>query len=117
MFSHKLRNYMKFNTLCEPVSFMIFLTLLSGFSFFSIANVLAQGNLLITPRRVVFEKATKSFDLNLANTGLDTATFAISMVQIRMNEDGGFETITKPDSNQWFADQYIRFFASSDIGS
>jgi hypothetical protein len=89
---------------------MIFLTLLSGFSFFSIANVSAQGNLLITPRRVVFEKAQKSFDLNLANTGRDTATFAISLVQIRMNEDGGFETITKPDSNQWFADPYIRFF-------
>lgn len=89
---------------------MIFLALLSGFSFFPIANVSAQGNLLITPRRVVFEKAKKSFDLNLANTGLDTATFAISMIQIRMNEDGGFETITKPDSNQRFADQYIRFF-------
>jgi len=89
---------------------MKILMLLSGFSFFPIANVSAQGNLLITPRRVVFEKATKSFDLNLANTGLDTATFAISLVQIRMNEDGGFETITKPDSNQWFADQYIRFF-------
>ena len=89
---------------------MIFLALLSGFSFFPIANVLAQGNLLITPRRVVFEEAKKSFDLNLANTGLDTATFAISIIQIRMNEDGGFETITKPDSNQQFADQYIRFF-------
>jgi hypothetical protein len=89
---------------------MKILALLSGFSFFSIANVSAQGNLLITPRRVVFEKAQKSFDLNLANTGRDTATFAISMVQIRMNEDGGFETIIEPDSNQWFADQYIRFF-------
>lgn len=110
MFSHKIQNYIKFNALCESVSFMKILTLLSGFSFFSIANVSAQGNLLITPRRVVFEKAQKSFDLNLANTGRDTATFAISIVQIRMNEDGGFETITKPDSNQWFADQYIRFF-------
>jgi hypothetical protein len=70
----------------------------------------AQGNLLITPRRVVFEGSKRSFDLNLANTGKDTATYAISIIQIRMTEDGGFETITEPDPNQRFADRFIRFF-------
>ena len=52
-------------------------------------------------------------DLNLANTGQDTATFAISLVQIRMKDDGGFETITEPDPGQRFADKYIRFFPRS----
>jgi len=70
----------------------------------------AQGNLLITPRRVVFEGNKRSFDLNLANLGNDTATYAISIVQIRMKEDGGFESITVPDPDQRFADKYIRFF-------
>lgn len=70
----------------------------------------AQGNLLITPRRVVFEGNKRSFDLNLANIGQDTATYAISIVQIRMKEDGGFESITEPDPDQRFADKYIRFF-------
>lgn len=72
-----------------------------------------QGNLLVTPRRVVFEGNTKSIDLNLANIGQDSATYAISMVQIRMNEDGSFETITEPDPGQQFANKYIRYFPRS----
>jgi len=74
---------------------------------------MAQGDLLITPRRVVFEGSKRSMDLNLANTGKDTATYAISLMQIRMKEDGGFETITEPDPDQRFADRYIRFFPRS----
>jgi len=73
-------------------------------------KIYAQGNLLITPRRVVFEGSKRSMDLNLANTGQDTATYAISIVQIRMKDDGGFETITEPDQGQQFADRFVRFF-------
>jgi P pilus assembly chaperone PapD len=82
-------------------------------SFFFNVEATAQGNLLITPRRVVFEESKKSMDLNLANIGNDTATYTISIVQIRMKEDGGFETITQPDPDQLFADKYIRFFPRS----
>lgn len=74
---------------------------------------LSQGDLLITPRRVVFEGSKRSVDLNLSNTGSDTATYAISLVQIRMKENGTFETITEPDSGQMFADKNIRFFPRS----
>lgn len=77
------------------------------------SSLFAQGDLLITPRRVVFEGSKRSMDLNLANTGKDTATYAISLIQIRMKEDGGFETITEPDSGQRFSDRYIRFFPRS----
>jgi len=73
-------------------------------------TVHAQGNLLLSPRRIVFEGSKRSIDMNLANTGKDTATYAVSLMQIRMNEDGGFETITEPDPGQRFADRYIRFF-------
>ena len=52
-------------------------------------------------------------DLNLANIGRDTATYAISLVQIRMTEEGGFETITEPDEGQLFASPYLRFFPRS----
>lgn len=82
--------------------------------FFFLPEVInAQGNLLITPRRVVFEGAKRSMDLNLANTGQDTAVYAISILQERMKEDGSFETITEPDSGQRFADKYVRFFPRS----
>src|SRR5512133_3512272 len=77
------------------------------------SNGEAQGNLLLTPRRIVFEGPTRSIDLNLANVGQDTATYAISIVQIRMTEEGNFETITEPDSGQYFSVQNLRFFPRS----
>ena len=76
-------------------------------------DAFAQGDLLITPRRLVFEGSKKSMNINLANSGKDSATYAISLVQIRMKEDGGFETITEPDPDQRFADKYLRFFPRS----
>jgi P pilus assembly chaperone PapD len=85
-------------------------TALAGFIVFPGNYTFGQGNLLITPRRVVFEGSKRSMDLNLANTGQDSATYAISIIQIRMKEDGGFETITEPDANQRFADRFVRFF-------
>ncbi|MDX2432075.1 MAG: fimbria/pilus periplasmic chaperone [Bacteroides sp.] len=77
------------------------------------SGLFAQGNLLITPRRVVFDGSKRSVDLNLANSGQDSATYAISLVQIRMTEMGGFETITEPDPGQNFADKFVRFFPRS----
>jgi hypothetical protein len=79
----------------------------------SILNSNSQGNLLITPRRVIFEGSKRSIDLNLANIGQDSATYAISLVQIRMKDDGGFEQITEPDPGQNFADKNIRYFPRS----
>lgn len=70
----------------------------------------AQGNLLLYPKRIVFEGSKKSLTLNVANTGKDTVRYLISVVQIRMKEDGSFETISQPDSAQHFADKNFRFF-------
>jgi P pilus assembly chaperone PapD len=73
-------------------------------------NASAQGDLLVMPKRLMFDGSKRSEKLNLANTGKDSATYVISIVQIRMKEDGSFEQITQPDSNQLFADKYLRFF-------
>jgi len=99
----KTSNYVRLKSFLPVIAAMTFLTIFP-------AGLSAQGDLLITPRRVVFEGSKRSIDLNLANTGKDTATYAISLVQIRMLEDGGFETITSPDPGQLFADRYLRFF-------
>jgi hypothetical protein len=109
----RLLHFRGLHHLLGSVSSAVFLTGVLGFLFFSSGEVNAQGNLLITPRRAVFEGSKKSLDLNLANTGRDTATYAISLIQIRMKEDGGFETITEPDADQRFADRYVRFFPRS----
>jgi len=73
----------------------------------------AQGDLLITPRRVVFEGNKQSQELTLANTGQDTARYNVSFVQYRMTESGAFEQIEVADSGQFFADKYLRFFPRS----
>jgi len=77
-----------------------------GFSFFT----MAQGDLLVTPSRIVFEGNKQKEQLNLLNMGQDTATYTISFVQRNMKEDGSFVTIEKPDSGQMFADPYLRIF-------
>ncbi len=74
------------------------------------SNAAAQGNLLITPRRVVFEGSKQSQELTLANTGADTAKYTVSFVQYRMTKEGAFEQIEVPDSGQLFADKFLRFF-------
>ncbi|MDB5190562.1 MAG: molecular chaperone [Segetibacter sp.] len=70
----------------------------------------AQGDLLVMPKRVLFEGNKRSENLNLSNIGKDSATFMISFIQVRMKEDGVFETITQPDSGQNFADPFLRIF-------
>ena len=105
--------YLKFLSHLMLKSCKIALLLFLTFSILSAFDASAQGNLLITPRRAVFEGSKRSMDLNLANIGQDTATYAISLVQIRMKEDGGFETITEPDPGQKFADRFIRYFPRS----
>jgi len=86
------------------LSCLVFLTVICP------SGVRAQGNLLITPRRVVFDGTKRVQELNLANTGRDTAKYNVSIVEYRMKEDGSFEEITQPDPGQNFADKNIRFF-------
>jgi hypothetical protein len=76
-------------------------------------RTMAQGDLLLLPRRVIFEGSKRYEELNLANTGKDTARYVISLMHVRMKEDGGFEEISQPDSGERFADRFIRFFPHS----
>ncbi len=92
---------------------IVFLLALVLFSGVMIPRALAQGNLLVTPRRVVFDGSSRVMELNLANTGRDTARYNISFIQYRMTEEGAFEEITEPDPGQFFADKHLRFFPRS----
>ena len=71
---------------------------------------LAQGDLMITPKRVVFDGNKQNEILNIVNLGKDKATFSISFVQKEMKEDGSFMTIEKKDSRQMLAEPYLRIF-------
>lgn len=75
----------------------------------------AQGDLMFYPKRVVFDGSKRTQDLSIANNGKDTARYVISVIQIRMNEDGSFQTITEPDPNQHFADKNFRYYPRSIV--
>ncbi|MCX6227277.1 MAG: hypothetical protein NTV01_21450 [Bacteroidia bacterium] len=74
------------------------------------SQILAQGNLLVTPKRVIFEGNKQKAELNLMNTGTDTATYSLSFRNCNMTEKGKLELIEKPDSSQMFAEPYLRLF-------
>jgi hypothetical protein len=93
-------------------STFLFLGLI-GLLLYMPATIRAQGNLLILPKRIIFDGSKRTQDLNLANTGKDSATYVISMIQIKMKEDGTFENITTPDTGQYFANKNLRFFPRS----
>ena len=57
---------------------LTFFTLLTA----SVSPALSQGNLLIYPRRVVFEGRGKVEKLMLSNTGKETAVYNISFLEI-----------------------------------
>lgn len=87
--------------------------LISGL--FANISLKAQGDLMVFPKRLVFEGAVKSAELNLANIGKDTARYNISFVQYRMNEDGSFTEVKTPDEGQNFADKFLRYYPRSII--
>lgn len=90
--------------------FIVISALLFSAILLNTGTVQAQGDLLVTPRRVIFEGSKMSQELTLANTGSDTSRYSVSFVQYRMTENGAFEQIEVPDSGQYFADKYLRFF-------
>lgn len=94
---------------CRTRGFYALLTCLV-FTLSPSAKILAQGNLLVSPKRLIFEGAKKTQELNLANTGTDTAVYLISVKEIRMTENGSFEEVLQPDPGQRFASKYLRFF-------
>ena len=96
----------------QPVNFFLAVTLLS---ILSSTTIMAQGNLVITPRRIVFQGQENTQEFNLANIGKDTARYVISFIELRMTKSGQFEKITQPDSGQNFASNYLRFYPHSVI--
>lgn len=95
-----------------PSLIILFIGLLGCFAFKPLQTV-AQGNLVVYPKRIVFDDGARYKTLTLSNSGNDTARYVIAIKQIRMTREGNLETITEPDPGQHFADQNLRFFPRS----
>jgi hypothetical protein len=94
----------------KKILLMMLITFL-GLNYYSFA----QGDLLITPSRVVFDGKQQKKELSIVNSGKDTATYSISFVQKNMKEDGSFENVDQKDAEQqnvgqMYADPYLRIF-------
>lgn len=70
----------------------------------------AQGDLLIYPKRIVFDDHQKFQKLNITNTGKDTTHYTISSVNMKMGLDGGFHMMDNEEPDHRFAEKYYRFF-------
>lgn len=85
------------------------LLLILIFNFSGIATY-AQGDLMILPKRLVFDGSERSQEIDLANTGRDTAVYAISFINYKMTENGNFQQVEEPEEGQRFATDFLRYF-------
>lgn len=91
--------------------FPSFILLLSFFlTLYPSSRIYAQGNLLVAPKRAVFEARERYKELTLSNIGEDTARYDISFKHYRMKENGSLEELSAPDAGTQFADSFVRFF-------
>jgi hypothetical protein len=97
--------YIILKTTMKKILLIIAISLF-GFSL----QALAQGDLLITPMRVVFDEKKQKEELSIVNTGEKTVKYTISFVQKNMKEDGSFVNIETPEDGQMFSDPYLRIF-------
>ena len=65
---------------------------------------------MILPKRLVFDGSQRSQEVTLANTGKDTAIYAVSFINYKMTETGSFEQIQNPEEGQRFATDFLRYF-------
>jgi len=101
----------KIKHICSYLGFSLILFL--NFTITYPLNMMAQGVISVSPKRVVFEGTKKIVEVNLTNEGQDSAKYAISFIQLKMTLDSKFVEITNPDPGQQFADKNIRFYPRS----
>lgn len=89
------------------------LTLITAGSLLYKKDSVSQGDLVIMPRRVMLDTGKRTQELNIANTGVDSAKYLISVIQYKMLANGGFEEIAEPEEGQNFANKNFRFFPRS----
>jgi len=70
----------------------------------------AQGDLMIYPKRIVFDDHQKFQKLYITNTGKDTTRYTVSSVNMKMGSDGGFHMMDGEEPGHRFAEKYYRFF-------
>jgi len=70
-----------------------------------------RGYVIVEPKRLVLENGVRSGSFTLLYTGGDTASYTVSLVDVRMREDGDLITLNdSTESDSLSAKTLIRFF-------
>src|SRR5262249_50468906 len=68
-----------------------------------------SASFLVAPTRVVLEGSRRTAELNIVNTGTRTATFRVSLVHMRMLENGDIAEVADVLPGESVADSLIRY--------
>ncbi len=88
---------------------ILFAIVLSILVFGNSKSHAAEGDMTVTPTRIIFEDRDRSSQVLLVNRGETRATFRIEFVQMRMDEDGVMAEVSEPNERELFADPLIRY--------
>jgi len=69
----------------------------------------AGAQLMVAPTRIMFDGNSRSSKVTLINSGDETGTYRISVVNKRMKIDGTFEDADSARDDEMFADNMIRY--------
>ena len=69
----------------------------------------ARADLMLHPTRIVFDKSTRSAQVELINNGNEPATYRLRLVNRRMAETGEFTAVDTPLPGELFAESMLRF--------
>jgi len=69
----------------------------------------AFADLMLFPKRIVFEKKDRTAQVTLVNNDSDPATYRISLKNRRMTESGALSVIDSPGPDDLFSDAMLRF--------
>jgi P pilus assembly chaperone PapD len=98
-------------SLALPASPGLLLLLVSALAATAAQAQRGPGDLLIAPTRVVLEGRQRTAEVTLVNVGAAAATFRISLVNLRMDENGGTREIeiSGAEPGELFANDLIRY--------
>ena len=92
----------------NSVRYSLFCCFAMLLSLFFIPVSLAASQLMITPTRIVFSDKMRSASVTIINNGDSAGTYRISMVNKRMNVDGGFEDVKEAAPGELFSDSLMQ---------
>ncbi len=72
------------------------------------SNAYAASGLVVSPKRVVFEKGQRLVEILLANRGDEEQVFRISLVNRAMQENGQLIEAETPNEGEFFAKEVLR---------